>query len=187
MKDKSFTLECAVCGKKFIAHAPSVKYCSPECRKKGTYEKRKKWESDTGFKEKQKQKMRLKREGITAEEKRKQLEEEKRKQRNLKRRQTRRIKKRQSELEYKADQGDYLAKMELEEDICTIEYWKAYKGYCLQFAEELGEICLHFVNGISIQEENFELLVVESIKETGTIIENQFFEPIPKEDDEDES
>lgn len=47
------TLTCTICKNDFETTHPNTKYCSDDCRRIGNANRRKQWEDETGYKEKQ--------------------------------------------------------------------------------------------------------------------------------------
>ena len=163
---------CPICGKEFEAKAANAKYCSTACRQKGKYQRRREWEKESGYLDKQREKMRLYRERVTAEEKAEQEAAEKRKEINRKRQETRRKNLERDKLLQAAEQGDAFARMALameESGNTSPEYWEAFKDYDLQYAASWNKESTTTVNGISIHAPQFGLAISMSIEELGHI------------------
>lgn len=174
-------ISCIICGKEFTAEAANAKYCSMECRQKGRYQRRKDWEKETGFLEKQRKKMQNYRDKITEQERIAQEEEAKKAARNRKRQQTRRLNKLKALLIRDAEEGNPAAKMILlsqEKGNTSPEYWDAFKACELRYADSIHKKSATTVNGISIDNEEFGLAVSISIEELGRIeINTKVIEP----------
>ena len=74
----------------------------------------------------------------------------------------------QKELERKAAEGDPLARMEVAKKF-SIDYWRAFQDYELEYAERWSKKSNRTVNNISIHEPDFAEHVVLTIEELGYI------------------
>lgn len=162
-------VKCQLCEKKFTTNSPNRKYCE-ECREIGARKSRKEWETKNNYKERQMLYARKRRSEARQERERlidscQKLEDEKRaaEHRSI-------LKEKEDEFEKRVKDGDALANMTL----ClrhgrSLEYWEYYKLYELQYAESKGIVSQRTVNGISINEPDFEDKVVNSIAMYGYV------------------
>lgn len=74
----------------------------------------------------------------------------------------------QKELERKAAEGDTLARMRVAKKF-SIDYWRAFQDYELEYAERWSKKSNRTVNNISIHEPDFAERVVLTIEELGYI------------------
>ncbi len=165
--------KCEICGNTFEGNNGKAKYCSDKCRAIGTNQRRQEWITRTGYYEKQNEKQRLKRAGITAEQLKERKAQEQRERKNAKRRQSYAITKREEKLSAKANAGDTIAGLSLamrKYSTVDFEYWQALKEYELSFCAEHGFKCSRTVNGISIHDDDFAFKVAQSVQECGRII-----------------
>ena len=170
MKERRIT--CPICGKEFVPKAANAKYCCIDCKVKGQRQRRKEWEKESGYLDKQRQKMRDYRDKIAAEERAAAAAAEERAAINKKRQETRRRNDRLATLLQAAEMGNHNARKALaiiESGNTSPEYWEAYKDAYLQWVEEHGTPGALTVNGISVYSQNFGLSVSISIEELGIV------------------
>lgn len=154
---------CPICGTEFTPKSNNSKYCSDNCRKIGRKVNRKKWELETDYREKQKEKAaeyRKKQKAENQAQDKKKKKEKAAKKTSLKAKNT---------ADKPASTIELLAAAIGRAGNTSIEYWRAFKDYEIEFAEEAGIISKTEVNGISVYNGDFENLVIESIKEHGAI------------------
>lgn len=155
---------CPICGQIFEAAYTSVKYCSDQCRQIGAKQARRSWEQRSGYSEKQRQ--------LMAERRRERSEaiQEANRSARISREEADRINKERAENARKqliesATAGDLVSIMILAQRSGNWpEYWRAYKAYEIQLAEERGEDCTAKVNSIPVTDPDFEALVIYSIE-----------------------
>ena len=162
-------VKCQLCGKNFTTDAPNRKYCE-ECRDTGAKKSRKEWEIKNNYREKQMLSARKRR----SEARKKQaqiidsyqkLEEKKRLAEHNKL-----LKENENEFKKRVENGDALANITmLLKHGRSLEYWKYYKLYELQYAERRGVVSQRTVNGISVNEPDFEEKVMNSITMYGYV------------------
>ena len=166
-------IKCEICGKMFTPNRANAKYCGDLCREQARQLKRKQWESDTNYNERQRLIMRErdKQRAQESRQARRELSAKERERREAERQKS--FKKRREALIKKADQGDTFSALILEQQTNgnkTIKYWELFKKYELEQAERLGKPCLTKINEIPITHKDFALAVVLSIEETHYII-----------------
>ncbi|MFL2072007.1 hypothetical protein ACEN32_06850 [Marinilactibacillus psychrotolerans] len=162
------TLKCTVCSNHFETEKPNNKYCSDECRKQGRRNKRKKWEQETNYAEKQRTEKALKRQRDKEVQTAEKLERIRLKKAEAERKNAERKEISRKELIEKIKQGDPLARMKLAKPNSK-EYWEAYQQYELEQVRSQPKQTV-LVNGISIYEDNFSEKVIDSIAVTGKIL-----------------
>ena len=161
-------LNCAVCNQSYETIFPNKKYCSDICAKRGRINKRKQWEQDTNYNEKQRIDKLVKRqqekEVRTAEE----TERLRLKKEEIDHKNAERIKNEKVELEEKAKNGDPVARMNLAKPNSK-EYWEAYQESEIDYYNKWNTKSISVINEISVLDEDFAEKVVSSIKEKGYI------------------
>ena len=156
---------CPICNKEFIAGKGNVKFCSDICRKQAEYARHRDWADRTNYAEKKRLEMRQRRQKEAEihqehlrqmhEERLKQIEEDK--------------KRADQELRERAGAGDYKALMALAPDKVT--YYKYYALNEIETEErDYKRRSTREINGISVYDPDFAILVVKSIEETGRCI-----------------
>lgn len=160
-----YNAECIVCGEKFSTVTRNGKYCSPLCRATGAKQVREEWERTTGYKVKQRQRMRDKRkEEQSALTRHKKIHRTTTNEISQDKAEDRKIQ-RFEDIRKKAKQGDLHALQELAlANGNFLEYWRLYKEKILKSERKFGNVGLHLVGGIDIHEESFEYLVVEQLE-----------------------
>lgn len=157
-------LNCAVCNQSYETTFPNKKYCSDICAKRGRINKRKQWEKDTNYNEKQRLDKLVKRqhekEVRTAEE----TERLRLKKEEIDYKNAERIKNEKVELEEKAKNGDSVARMKLAKPNSK-EYWAAYQQTEIDYYNRWNTKKIRLVNEISIFDDDFAEKVVKSIEE----------------------
>lgn len=135
---------CAVCGREFEKDKGNHKYCSDECRAKGSRAIRKRWESDTGYTERQRLAIAKRRADAKPTAKRQ--------QRKL----------REARVPVVKDGiAEQLLAARLKGD--HLEYWQLFQKYEINNAEQQGYFSKCKVNGISVYHPQFVDLVLDSI------------------------
>ncbi len=163
-----FKKKCGVCGKEFISTGPKGKYCSDLCRRKGKRENRKRWEKETGFLDKQRDRMRERRSQIREAEHSEWLQSTMMEREQRICQDSLRDEEYQAELIRKAEAGDPFSRMELIGE-STPEYWRAFADYEIQQAAELGHACRTMVNESLVTDPDFPETLSRSIEEEGII------------------
>lgn len=160
---------CPICGTEFTTEKGNHKFCSDACRIEGAKLARKEWEDRTGFREKQREKMRLYRAQVTAEKAKKRAELRAKRQKELQEKQkqiTLENRKREQKL---IEAGDPRARMRQLTPSC-LEYWIAFQEAELNNSIESGEPSSTTVNGISIYVDHFPEEALQSVKDRGIIM-----------------
>lgn len=161
-------LNCVVCNQSYETNFPNKKYCSDICAKRGRINKRKQWEKDTNYNEKQRLDKLVKRqqekEVRTAEE----TERLRLKKEEIDHKNAERIKNEKVELEEKAKNGDPIARMNLAKPNSK-EYWEAYKQSEIDYYNKWNTKSISVINEISVFDDDFVAKVLESIKVEGRI------------------
>ena len=160
-----YRVECLICGESFLAASKNEKYCSAFCRAAGARKTRKEWEQTSGYKVKQRQRMREQRKADrTALQRRKQMQQT-RSLEDSKKTAAARKKKRIENIHNKASQGDMHALQEIAlESGNVLEYWRLYKEQILKSEKEFHCRGRHVVGGIEIHENDFEHRIVEQLE-----------------------
>jgi len=160
---------CPVCGKEFEGKGRK-RFCSPVCQMKGSRQTRKEWEQKTGYLEKLRESRRIQR-AEESEAKRNEAEKARKKHHRAEKQRDRRAETREQKARQKrAEKGDYYALMDIaQEDGDMLSYWKYYKLEELAFCKSMGKDSTRKVNGIPVQDEDFEIKVIETIKRFGEI------------------
>ena len=153
--------KCLICGKEFEYPRGNYKFCSPECREKGSRKAREAWEKRTDYTKNQRLKRRVdyeKKAEARIEERRKFLDELDQFHEA--------IRNRDELIEERAEAGELYA-------ICTddleyidensVKFWKEYAKYHIALDESFGYRSARTVNGISIYDFNFPKRVIRSI------------------------
>ncbi len=156
---------CPICGTEFTPKSNNSKYCSDNCRKVGRKVNRKNWELKTEYREKQKEKAAEYRKKRKAEN---QAPDQENKKGKTTKKTSTKAKEKKTESKPRSTIDLLAAEIGRAGNI-GIEYWRAFKNYEIEFAEEAGTISKTEVNGISVYNGDFENLVIESIKERGVI------------------
>jgi len=161
-------LNCAVCNQPYETIFPNKKYCSDICAKRGRINKRKQWEKDTNYNEKQRLDKLVKRqqekEVRTAEEtERLRLKKEKNDQSHAER-----IENKKVELKERAKNGNPAARMELAKPNSK-EYWEAYQQYEIDYYNKWNTKAISVINEISVFDDDFVEKVLKSIEVEGRI------------------
>lgn len=161
-------LNCAVCNQSYETIFPNKKYCSDICAKRGRINKRKQWEKDTNYNEKQRIDKLVKRqqekEVRTAEE----TERLRLKKEEIDHKNAERIKNEKVELEIKAKNGNPVARMNLAKPNSK-EYWEAYQESEIDYYNKWNTKSIRVINEISVFDDDFVAKVLESIKVEGRI------------------
>ncbi|MEK4948358.1 hypothetical protein [Carnobacterium sp. FSL W8-0810] len=161
-------LNCAVCNQSYETIFPNKKYCSDVCAKRGRINKRKQWEKDTNYNEKQRLDKLVKRqqekEVRTAEE----TERLRLKKEEIDHKNAERIKNEKVELELKAKNGDPEARMSLAKPNSK-EYWEAYQESEIDYYNKWNTKSISVINEISVFDDDFVAKVLESIEVEGRI------------------
>jgi len=165
--NKIRTLICTVCNQSFETDHSNNKYCSDECRKQGRKNKRKNWETETNYNEKQRinktVQRQQKKEVKTVEE----IERIRLKEAEINQRTVENHEQRINDLDKNAKNGEPLARMRLAKPNSK-EYWEAYQQYEMEQCKGSNRT-IRLVNEISIFEEDFAGKVLESIEVEGRI------------------
>jgi len=161
-------LKCVICDKSFTTKSRNAKYCSKECREKGLYKQRKKWEKENNYKEKQRKYMRNYRKSKKYKNNHSEKNEFKQKRRKIKEENEKRAKEKETKLLKEIKEGDPLARMQKERPQ-SIEYWEAYKDYHIEYNEIWNLERQNLVNGVSIYEPDFADKVLLTIDSLGYI------------------
>ncbi|MBT2731649.1 hypothetical protein [Carnobacterium sp. ISL-102] len=164
---KIMILNCTVCNQSYETIFPNKKYCSDVCAKHGRKNKRKEWEKDTNYNEKQRLDKMAKRHQIKEVKTAEEIERLRLKKSEIDQKHAERIKNQQIELEEMAKSGDPSARMRLAKPN-SLEYWKAYQQSESEQYNQ-NKRFLRLINDISVLDEYFAEKVVESIKEKGYI------------------
>lgn len=161
-------LNCAVCNQSYETIFPNKKYCSDICAKRGRINKRKQWEKDTNYNEKQRIDKLVKRqqekEVRTAEE----TERLRLKKEEIDQLHAERIKNKKVELEEQAKKGDPVARMNLAKPNSK-EYWEAYQESEIDYYNKWNTKSISVINEISVFDDDFVAKVLESIIVEGRI------------------
>lgn len=161
-------LNCTVCNQSYETIFPNKKYCSDICAKRGRIDKRKQWEKDTNYNEKQRLDKLVKRqqekEVRTAEE----TERLRLKKEEIDHKNAERIKNEKVELEIKAKNGDPEARMNLAKPNSK-EYWEAYRESEIDYYNKWNTKSISVINEISVFDDDFVEKVLESIEVEGRI------------------
>lgn len=162
------TLICTICNQSFESKHSNNKYCSDECRNQGRKNRRKNWETETNYKEKQRinktVQRQKKKEVRTAEE----LERIRLKKAEIKQRTDKQRDQRNNELEIKAKNGDPEARMSLAKPNSK-EYWEAYQESEIDYYNKWNTKSISVINEISVFDDDFVAKVLESIEVEGRI------------------
>lgn len=162
------TLKCTVCSNHFVTEKPNNKYCSEECRKLGRKNKRKKWEQETNYAEKQRTEKAIKRQRDKEVRSAKEIERLRLKKEEINQLHAERIKSEKVELEKKAKNGDPSARMKLAKPNSK-EYLEAYQQYEIDYYYKWNTKSIRVINEISIFDDDFVAKVLESIEVEGRI------------------
>ena len=163
---------CVICGREFEGRN-GAKYCSEPCKIEGRKRARRDWIDRTGFNEKKREAMRLYRQGITKEQEKQAKKKAAAHNRYLRRKAKLAKAAAEKELLERAASGDPWARMDVaRNNQDRLEYWKAFRDYELQIAEDLDYASrneVYVVNNIPVTDPDFAELVIESIDELGHI------------------
>lgn len=157
---------CKICGKEFDANSPKSCYCSDECRRKGEKLVRKAWEMKVGWKEKDAARHRAK----TAAACKARIEKNEQEREKIRQDFTKKQKELDAAFESKCQAGDKSAltlKALQEGGNRSTEYWKCYAKKIIEYYENIGKTCSVTVNSISVYDECFPELVLQSLNEYG--------------------
>lgn len=157
---------CAICGREFQIKGGNVKYCSTDCKKVGQRQRRKEWETRTGYREKQRaatadyraEQARIAEQEVKeADQKRKAAETKARRKKE---------RKEAAELKAKAAKGDKMSLLRLAlKEGNALEYWRLYKEIVLEENERLDMVGRNTVGGIDVYDDAFEYKVLELLRE----------------------
>lgn len=158
-------IECIICGETIKATSKNEKYCSPLCRATGAKITRKEWEQASGYRAKQRQRMREQRKADrSALQNRRQMQQT-RSLEDSKKAAAARKKKHIEDTRNRANNGDMHALQEIAlENGNVLEYWRLYKEQILKSEREFHCRGRHLVGGIEIHEADFEHQVVEQLE-----------------------
>lgn len=162
------TLTCTICTNSFETSHPRSKYCSDKCRQIGQANKRKKWEEETGYKEKQRIQKATIRKKIRESESVEELERLRLKKEEIDQLHAERIKNKKVEIEEKAKNGDPVARMNLAKPNSK-EYWEAYQESEIDYYNKWNTKSIRVINEISVFDDDFVAKVLESIIVEGRI------------------
>lgn len=153
--------QCKICGKDFDAKGSGV-YCSEECRRAGSRQVRKAWEESSDYH----MKKRLYVQKVRQREK-EEKERARREERSIAEERSRAA--RQVIIDA-AKVGDPTANMLLRaSNKYDPEYWRYYQIIEISRSESDSEDRVRHVNGISVLEDDFVALVLNSIEAVGLI------------------
>lgn len=162
------TLICTVCNQSFEAKHSNNKYCSDECRNQGRKNRRKNWETETNYNEKQRINKMVQRQQKKELQTTEDLERIRLKNAEIKQRTDKRNEQRTNELKKKAKNGDPAARMRLAKPNSK-EYWEAFRQYEIDQSKSFKNRTIRKVNDVSIFDEDFAEKVIKSIEVEGKI------------------
>jgi predicted nucleic acid-binding Zn ribbon protein len=152
---------CPICGAYFVPKH-GEKYCSDICRGIGQKQIRRRWEQNTDYLEKQRERMRARyqAEREEAAEVAAVNKAARQKARDAAAQQAR------VKLEEKAAAGDHFARMILAKQAGDqLTYWREFAAYEIEFAERIGYPSKRTVNGFSVYLPDFAEQVIQNMKE----------------------
>ena len=152
---------CPVCDAYFVPRH-GEKYCSSMCREIGQKQIRRRWEQNTDYLEKQRERMRIR----YQTERDAAAEADAIKEAARREARENAIHLAGAKLEEKAAAGDHFARMLLAKragDLLT--YWKEFAAYEIAYAEDVGYPSKRTVNGVSVYLPDFAEQVIQSMKD----------------------
>lgn len=155
---------CEYCGNEFEG-AGNSRYCSNECRGLGARYKLDRWRERTDYnarkKEQRHQQSDLERASHSSVQ-----------NQSLKLEARDRAIKSEEELKERIEKGDAMANLinEARHNPQSWEYWHYFKKVRLEYCESWGKMCTTTVNGISVNDDQFEDKVIMSIHENGAFM-----------------
>lgn len=144
---------CLICSKEYETPYPNKKYCSKDCSREAIRQ---------ADRLRKRNERKIKRDKRTAEE----VERRRLKMAEIEEASKERQREKQADLEKRLKEGDPKARMEVAKPN-SLEYWEAYRQEFLE--DKYNENYNRYVNGISVYDDEFARLVLESIKKLGYI------------------